>query len=257
MAERHSYEAGTPNWVDIGSHDLAATKSFYCELFDWTAVLAGPEDVSGGYGMFQRNGLDVAGFGPAQASGQWWSVYISVDDVTAACSRVTEAGGSTLVEPMRIDEAGHMAVCADPTGAAFSLWQAERHVGARLVNEPNTFAWAELLSRDLESAIGFYGSVFGWTAKTTDGVDYTEWHLNSQPIGGAMTMPDMVDKDVPSNWGPYFAVADLNEAIETTLHLGGAQHMGPMSAGDIGDFAILGGPGGEVFNVIEYTEPAP
>jgi predicted enzyme related to lactoylglutathione lyase len=65
----------------------------------------------------------------------------------------------------------------------------------------------------------------------------------------------MVDDDVPSTWGAYFAVADLHAAIETTLHLGGAQHMGPMSAGEIGEFAILGGPGGEIFNVIEYAQP--
>ena len=34
--------------------------------------------------------------------------------------------------------------------------------GAQVVNEPNSFAWAELHTRDVAGSKAFYTSVFGW-----------------------------------------------------------------------------------------------
>ena len=68
-----------------------------------------------------------------------------------------------MMPPMQVMDAGSMAIFADPTGAAFSAWQAGEHIGARVCNEPDTFSWNELVSRDVEAAKPFYSSVFGWT----------------------------------------------------------------------------------------------
>ena len=61
MANRESYAPGTPSWVDLATSDQAAAKSFYGELFGWTAVDnpmgPGPEDV---YTRLQIEGADVA-----------------------------------------------------------------------------------------------------------------------------------------------------------------------------------------------------
>jgi predicted enzyme related to lactoylglutathione lyase len=80
---------------------------------------------------------------------------------------VKEAGGATVVEPFDIPGAGRMGVFSDPTGAVFSVWQAKEHWGAQLVNEPGTWSWSDLNTRDAESAKSFYGAVFGWEADTT------------------------------------------------------------------------------------------
>ena len=55
-----------------------------------------------------------------------------------------------------------MAVFADPEGAAFCVWQAKEHKGARIVNEPGSLNFNGLNTRDPEGAKAFYGSVFGW-----------------------------------------------------------------------------------------------
>ena len=59
-------------------------------------------------------------------------------------------------------DAGRMAVFADPEGAAFCVWQAKEHKGARIVNEHGSVNFNGLNTRDPDIARAFYGSVFGW-----------------------------------------------------------------------------------------------
>jgi uncharacterized protein len=56
-----------------------------------------------------------------------------------------------------------MAVLMDPEGAVFCLWQARKHRGAHIVNEPGSLNFNVLNTRDPAAARRFYGAVFGWT----------------------------------------------------------------------------------------------
>jgi uncharacterized protein len=56
-----------------------------------------------------------------------------------------------------------MAVLADAEGAAFCVWQAREHKGARIVNEPGSLNFNALNTRDPAVAKRFYGALFGWT----------------------------------------------------------------------------------------------
>ena len=69
---------------------------------------------------------------------------------------------ASLMEPFDVMDAGRMAVFADPEGAAFCVWQAKEHKGARIVNEHGSLNFNGLNTRDAEGAKSFYGSVFGW-----------------------------------------------------------------------------------------------
>ena len=91
-----------------------------------------------------------------------WNTYIWVDDVDETAAKVRDAGGTTLREPFDILDSGRMAVFADPEGAAFSVWQAREHKGARIVNEAGSLNFNGLGTRDVEGAKAFYGAVFGW-----------------------------------------------------------------------------------------------
>lgn len=81
-----------------------------------------------------------------------WSTYIAVDDADDAADGVRAAGGSVLSAPFDVFDAGRMAVCADPQGARFSLWQAGRHTGAQVVNAPGSWNWSDLHTRDVVAA---------------------------------------------------------------------------------------------------------
>ena len=48
--QRESTPIGAPSWIDVMTSDAAATRSFYCELFGWSA--AEPNADFGGYFNF-------------------------------------------------------------------------------------------------------------------------------------------------------------------------------------------------------------
>src|SRR4051794_14587835 len=109
---------GTPTWVDLGTPDVDAAADFYRGLFGWEAEEAGPADETGGYRMFRSNGKVVAGVGQLPADGQRpvWTAYISTDDADETARRIEEAGGTLIMSPFDVMDAGRMAIALDPNG---------------------------------------------------------------------------------------------------------------------------------------------
>jgi hypothetical protein len=183
-----------------------------------------------------------------------WNTYIAVDDVDAAAAKVAGAGGRLLMEPFDVMEAGRMAFAADPSGAAVGLWQASAHIGATLVNEPNTLTWNELTSNDLAAALPFYEAVVGLTARETPMGEhnYTMLFVGENFVGGA-TIPQM--EGVPNHWHVWFAVADADAAAATAAAGGATVILGPQDM-DIGRIAVLRDPQGAGFSVIAMKPQA-
>jgi predicted enzyme related to lactoylglutathione lyase len=252
MPERTSYEAGTPSWVDLTTSDVGAAKAFYGTLFGWEA-----DDVpgdAGGYAMFAKDGHLVAGVGPQQDPSQpvVWSTYVAVENADETAQKAADAGGQVLFGPMDVMDAGRMAVFAHPSAGYLGVWQAGRHKGAQLVNEPGSLTWNELLTRDVAGAKAFGGAVFGWRAEDQDfgGFTYTLLHVGDNVVAGMAVMPDGVPDIVPAYWMAYFAVDDADAAVATVQEQGGAVTMPPMDAEGIGRFAVLADPQGAQFGVI-------
>lgn len=251
MPEITEYAPGTPSWADLGSPDIEASKAFYGALFGWEAADQGPE--AGGYHIFMLRGQPVAGLGPAQNPGPpYWATYVAVADADATAAVVREAGGMAFLEPMDVLDAGRMAVFADPTGAPFSVWQPGAHKGSGLVNEPGSFTWNELNSRDPGAAAAFYARVFGWDGKPYEGpMEYTTFEIDGRPVAGMADMRGRVPDEVPPHWLVYFAVAELDGATATVKEHGGSVLVGPMDIPDMGRFAVVADPQGAFFGVFE------
>src|SRR5918993_103501 len=114
---QQEYPAGAPSWVDVTSPDVDASVAFYGDLFGGEAVSNGPDEETGGYRMFRRDGLDVAGIGPTQAGAPpSWTVYVAVDDADATAKAVEAAGGAVILPPLDIPQgAGGLVLLArDP-----------------------------------------------------------------------------------------------------------------------------------------------
>lgn len=253
MPERNSYEAGTPSWVDLTTPDVDGAKRFYGELFGWETEATGGVQETGGYLFFLSAGHKVAGVGPIMGEGQppVWSTYFATDDVDALAARVSEAGGSPLMEPMDIMEAGRMAFFAHPAGGMFGGWQARNHNGAELVNEPVSLAWNTLLTRDVDAAKTFLSAVFGLRAEDQDfgGSSYTLLMLGEHSVGGLMSMPPELPEQAPAFWGVSFAVADADATVAKAQELGGALQMAPEDMPGVGRIGSVADPYGASFSV--------
>jgi predicted enzyme related to lactoylglutathione lyase len=180
-----------------------------------------------------------------------------VADVEAACGAVTAAGGTVIVPAMDVMTAGRMAVCVDPQGGFFSLWEARDHIGSEIVNEPGTFCWSEIQSRDIEGSKAFYGAVFGWEAVTHEigppMGSYTEFALGGGTIAGGMPMPPMVPAEVPTYWLVYFAVDDCDASLARATELGATTLVPPMDV-EAGRFSVLMDPQGATFAIIRLAQ---
>jgi predicted enzyme related to lactoylglutathione lyase len=171
MPERDGFPPGVPAWVDSSQPDVDAATAFYGGLFGWQFDErggAGPDDR---YAVATLDGKTVAAIASPSVSGRStpeWTTYVAVDDAQAAIGRVRDAGGKVLAEPTDHLGLARTALCADPAGATFGLWQPGSIRGAASVNTPGAWNFSELNTDDPEAATRFYGSVFGWEVDEVD-----------------------------------------------------------------------------------------
>ncbi len=264
MNEVTSYPPNTFAWIDLSTTDPEGAKHFYTELFGWEGDDV-PLPMGGTYTMLRQDGKDVAGLGgmqpDAMAQGQpsAWSSYVSVDDADAMTERATRAGATVFVAPFDVMDQGRMAVLQDPTGAVVCLWQPLTHIGARIVNIPNSLVWNELLTGDTERAAQFYQEVFGWSAPPPEGEivmdSYITFFNGERAAAGMMAMPEMM-AGVPPHWSIYIAVDDLEKILARAQELGGRVLM-PTTDTPLGSFAVLQDPQGASFNVMQMVDASP
>jgi hypothetical protein len=230
--------------VDLGSPDAAASAAFYGGLFGWTAEMD-PRPEAGGYGLFTLDGKNVAGLGPKMNPDMppFWAVYISVANADETLALVTDAGGTVVMGPMDVFDAGRMGVIQDSLGTFISIWQPKEHIGAELVNQPGTFTWNELATSDVGAATAFYESVFGW------GVEKATDTAAIFTVGGEVTCGAhrAGEGEFPA-WSVWFAVDDCDQSAATATGLGGSILMPPTNM-DFGRGAVVADPQGAVFGI--------
>ncbi|MGW1724329.1 VOC family protein [Streptomyces sp. NPDC002306] len=239
---------GGPCWTELGTSDLEGAKRFYAELFGWRAE-TDPRQEAGCYTVAHLGDTAVAALSPLYQESQpvAWNVSFAVTDADVAARLVAEAGGTILVGPMDVLDAGRFTVALDPGGAPFQLWQARAFPGAGLFNEPGALGWVELLTRAPEQAENFYTTVFGWSVNASE--HYTQWGLDGADFGGMITMDDKFPPEVPPHWLPYFAVRDVDATAATATAAGGTVLMEPTSVPQGPRIAVLRDPQGAVFGV--------
>ncbi|HEY4159214.1 MAG TPA: VOC family protein [Polyangiaceae bacterium] len=262
MSKVTSYQPGTFSWVELGTTDSDAAKKFYGALFDWTFedMPAGPGMI---YTMFKR-GADYAG--ALYALGGMpnmkdvpphWESYITVESVDATATLAKDAGGTLLKEPFDVFDVGRMAVIKDPTGGVFCVWQAKKHIGAGVVNEPGALAWSELYTPDPEQAGKFYSKVIGWVLHAVDMGPMGTYTLFKDARGGddskgGMLKPTPEMGPVPPHWLAYLGVVNCDASAKKVSELGGKLLLPPTDIPNIGRFAITQDPQGAVFALYQH-----
>ena len=257
MSERDGYIAGVPCWIDTTQPDPEAAASFYEGLFGWEFEDVMPPGSPGTYLVARIRDGDVAAVAPLpdgsppQAT---WNTYVMVDSADEVATDIVDAGGRISIGPVDVMDAGRTANCADPEGAAFSIWEAGRHQGARIINEHGALNFNGLHTRDVEAASRFYGAVFGWRLLDL-GAGVEMWTLpgygahleRDQPglrqrlvaMGVQAEFADVVasisripedQPDVRAYWDVTFAVDDADAIAERAAGLGARVLVPPVDA---------------------------
>jgi predicted enzyme related to lactoylglutathione lyase len=267
MSERDGYQAGVPCWVASVHPDPENAVAFYTELFGWEAEETMGTNSPGKYYLCRLRGRDVAAVGSQRGGGAppvpVWGTYIWVESADDTVAKVTDAGGSVIVEPFDLLDAARMAVVADPAGAVFGVWQPAEHRGARLVNEPGAWSMSQLNTYDPDGSKAFYGAVFGWETDTFDlgEGEIMLWRLPGY-VGGEPEQPvsrEVVGvmlpmsggrspEDEAAHWSVDFWVDDVDAAADKAAELGGEAVVSPMDT-SVGKTAVLADPQGAVFSV--------
>ncbi len=261
MTNIDKHPAGSFCWIELATTDQNAAKSFYSAIFGWQVndMPMGPDEV---YTIFRINGRDAAAgctLRPEQRSQgvpPHWLIYIAVDDVDAAVPKAQQLGGTILAPAFDVMDAGRMAVVADPTGAVFCLWKANRNTGIGITHLHGTLCWADLSTPDVKRASDFYSGLFGWeiASERTDGTKdpsgYEHIKNGEHFIGGvppaAYRKPGM-----PAHWMAYFQVDDVDAAANKAKELGATLHMPPMTMEGVGRMSVIADPQGAVFAIFK------
>jgi predicted enzyme related to lactoylglutathione lyase len=255
MSEFSSHAPGTFCWPELSTPDQNNGVAFYRELFGWD-VSEQPIGPTETYSMFKVRGLDVAAAYSMRLEERQsgapphWNAYVSVANADEAVKRAQQLGAKVLAPAFDVMDAGRMAVLQDPTGAAISVWQAGRHVGAKILREPGALGWTELMTRDTAAAEKFYTQLFGWKAKVSP--EYTEFSVGATPDAGMMKIDEKWG-NVPPHWMPYFQVDDCDGRAEKAKQLGGRVNVGPSDIPNVGRFAMLADPQGATFAIIKIA----
>lgn len=259
MQEAPESKPGTFCWVELGTTNAAASKSFYKELFGWDYHDSenGPGMI---YTMIKLDGKDVGGLYEMpsnmleQGIPPHWLNYIAVANADEATAQAKASGGAVMNGPFDVANAGRMSVIQDPTGTVFAVWQPKEHAGAGVYHTTGTFCWQELGTADTKKAGDFYATLFGWGTEQFPGpMEYTVFKNGDQGVGGMYQLtPEM--GPVPPHWLTYFAVEDCDATLQKATENGGSVMRPAEDIPGVGRFAILHDPSSAVFAILK---PAP
>ncbi|MGQ4476741.1 VOC family protein [Streptomyces sp. SAS_276] len=116
----------------------------------------------------------------------------------------------------------------------------------RFVNgAPN---WLDVGSPDIDSAISFYGGLFGWQFQSAgpEAGGYGFFQLDGRTVAGGMPLPA---EHTSSAWTVYFQSPDAEATAKTVEQAHGAVLFQPMDVMGQGHMAILRDPAGAAFGI--------
>jgi predicted enzyme related to lactoylglutathione lyase len=257
MANIDRYAPGSFCWIELGTTDQSAAKSFYRSLFGWKPddMPMGPNDF---YTMFKLEGRDAAAgytLRPDQRQHgvpPHWMLYVAVESADDATSRAQGSGATVLAGPFDVMDAGRMAVIQDPTGAVFSVWQPKQHTGGGIRAVEGTLCWADLSTPDPARATQFYSVLFGWQIMPGENDPSGYLHIkNGEEFIGGIPPASHRNPQMPAHWLAYFLVNDCFGSAEKARSLGANFHVPPMVMENVGTMAVLADPQGASFAIFQ------
>lgn len=248
-------------WYELMTPDPAGARAFYEAVVGWTIHPGTPATNDYGFianadggmtGGVLRLTRDMTDHGARPC----WLGYIGVDDVDASLTAIAAAGGTVLMPATDIAMAGRVAMVADCCGAPFYVMSPIPAPGAgpSTAFSPNLegrCGWNELHAGNIDAALGFYTSIFGWDLPDSmDMGQFGKYHFiahDGVPIGAMMQKAPHIPA---AGWTHYFRVPSIMAAKSVIEASGGQVVHGPMEVPG-GDWIVNGiDPQGAAFALV-------
>lgn len=119
---------------------------------------------------------------------------------------------------------------------------------------PNQPCWIELSAPNQETAMAFYGAVFGWEFSSPGilGMGHTASAAGHR-VAGIAPQPAEAPEGQPGFWSVYFRVADSGQFLSKVADAGGRAFMAVPVFEGRATVALLADPAGTGFGILSYT----
>lgn len=110
-------------WFEIPADNVDRAKAFYSKLFGWKI---NPIPTMPDYQHIDTGGPDASpdgGLMTRRHPGQAITSYVSVASVAKSAATVEKLGGKVCVPKSAVPQMGYFAICQDPEGNTFALWE--------------------------------------------------------------------------------------------------------------------------------------
>jgi uncharacterized protein len=110
-------------WFEIPADNVDRARTFYSKLFGWKI---NPIPTMPDYQHIDTGGPDASpdgGLMTRRHPGQAITSYVSVASVAKSAATVEKLGGKVCVPKSAVPQMGYFAICQDPEGNTFALWE--------------------------------------------------------------------------------------------------------------------------------------
>jgi predicted enzyme related to lactoylglutathione lyase len=241
-------------WSNMLTPQPEQARAFFGQLLGWRygeipglghLVKVGGRDIGGVF--------DLAGPNTPPGTPPHIGVMVKVESADAVGAKVTALGGKAK-PAFDIKDQGRMAVCTDPNGARFDVWEPKKFLGtdadSTLHGAPS---WFETMTTDADRAAKFYSELFGWTPEVMPmpGSQYTTFKLGTANVAGMLQITPQMGELRP-HWVTYFTVRDADDTARETVKLGAKLCMTMKDVPGVCRFCGITSPQGVTFRVVQY-----
>ena len=243
------YHPGKFIWHDLATNDVAATKSFYGQLFSWTF------ETHGHYTIVKLNNKRIGGIldvQPVSAEPHVarWISSLSVADVDRAVEVVLANGGKIHIGPENILDRGRVALVSDPQGAQLSLIHTKKGDPGDGPIAEGSWLWHELWTNNSESSVSFYQELAGYS-KVEELDSYLILKAGDKWRAG---IRHLFNPALEQRWVPVIKVNDVKAMSTLAKQFGGKVIIEAENPDYVDQVALLADPSGALFMIQEWPE---
>ena len=124
------------------------------------------------------------------------------------------------------------------------------------MKQHGAFSWNELMTSDVSAAKTFYADLLGWSMEDMtmeNDMIYTVVKADGREVGGIMAISSE-EAGMPSQWGAYVTVDDVDASALQAQQLGGKLLLPPQNIPGVGRFCVVQDPQGANLSLITYEK---